>query len=225
MRPLGPCGRWYVARMATTVPTLQNFIDSEPVDPAEGQTEPDPQPRHRRGDRQRAPLNRRGRRPSGQRRPRRVRRRLGDDHPGRARRHAAQARRHDRGARGRDRRARVGQRRQADRRLPRRRDPVHGRQPALLRRRGALPRGPRGGRVRERLHVDHPPRAGRRDRPDRALELPADDGGVEDRPGARGREHDRAQAGRDDAADHAEAGRVRGRDLPQGRSQRDHRPR
>jgi betaine-aldehyde dehydrogenase len=26
--------------MATTVPTLQNFIDSEPVDPAEGQTEP-----------------------------------------------------------------------------------------------------------------------------------------------------------------------------------------
>src|SRR5437764_2423168 len=26
--------------MATTVPTLQNFIDSEPADPAEGQTEP-----------------------------------------------------------------------------------------------------------------------------------------------------------------------------------------
>src|SRR4051794_1999978 len=26
--------------MATTVPTLQNFIDSQPVDPAEGQTEP-----------------------------------------------------------------------------------------------------------------------------------------------------------------------------------------
>ncbi len=35
--------------------------------------------------------------------------------------------------------------------------------------------------------------------PDRALELPADDGGLEDRPGARDRQHDRAQAGRDDA--------------------------
>ena len=41
--------------------------------------------------------------------------------------------------------------------------------------------------------------AGRRDRPDHALELPADDGDLEDRPGARGRQHGRAQARRDDA--------------------------
>src|SRR5581483_2527576 len=37
--PGGQPDRWYVATMATTVPTLQNFIDSEAVDPAEGQTE------------------------------------------------------------------------------------------------------------------------------------------------------------------------------------------
>ena len=40
----------------------------------------------------------------------------------------------------------------------------------------------------------HPPRAGRRRRPDRAVELPADDGRLEDRPGAGDRQHDRAQA-------------------------------
>ena len=49
------------------------------------------------------------------------------------------------------------------------------------------------------------------DRPDRALELPADDGGVEVRPGAGHRQHDRAQAGRDHADDHRAAGRDRGR--------------
>ena len=106
---------------------------------------------------------------------------LVDDDPRRARARPAQAGRRDRGARRRARRARVRQRRQADQRVPRRRDPVHGRQPAVLRGRRALPGGPRGRRVHERLHVDHPPRAGRRDRPDRALELPADDGRVEDR--------------------------------------------
>ena len=49
------------------------------------------------------------------------------------------------------------------------------------------------------------PGAGRRRRLDRALELPAADGGVEDRAGARLRQHRRAQAGRDDAADRAAA--------------------
>ena len=77
----------------------------------------------------------------------------------------------------------------------------------------------------QRLHLDDPPRADRRGRPDRALELPADDGGVEDRAGAGRRQHGRAQAVRDDPADDAEAGRAGRRDLPQGRAQRDHRPR
>ena len=39
MLPSGFRRRWYVALMATTAPTLQNLIDSEAVDPAEGQTE------------------------------------------------------------------------------------------------------------------------------------------------------------------------------------------
>ena len=90
---------------------------------------------------------------------------------------------------------------------------------------GAHPRGPGVGRVHRGLHLDHPARAGRRRRPDRAVELPADDGGLEDRPGARGRQHDRAEAGRDDADHDGEARRARGRGAAEGRAQRDHRPR
>ena len=55
------------------------------------------------------------------------------------------------------------------------------------------------------------------------VELPADDGGLEDRPRARHRQHDRAQAGADDAGHHAAAGRARGRVPAQGRAQRGHR--
>ena len=69
----------------------------------------------------------------------------------------------------------------------RRRDAVLRRQPALLRRRGAQPRGQVGRRVHRRLHVDHPARAARHRRRDQPVELPADDGRLEDGPGARGR--------------------------------------
>ena len=86
-----------------------------------------------------------------------------------------------------------------------RRDAGDGRQPALLRRRRALPGGAGGGRVHGGLHLVHAARGGRRDRPDHALELPADDGDLEDRAGARGRQHDRAEAGGDDA-DHDACG-------------------
>ena len=47
--------------------------------------------------------------------------------------------------------------------------------------------------------------------PGRAVELPAADGGLEARAGARDRQHRGAQAGRDDAADRAAAGRDRAR--------------
>ena len=57
----------------------------------------------------------------------------------------------------------------------------------------------------------HAARAGRRLRPDRALELPAADGDLEDRPGARRRLPARPQAGRADAADRAAARRARAR--------------
>ena len=72
----------------------------------------------------------------------------------------------------------------------------------------------------------HPPRGGRRDRPDHALELPADDGDLEDRPGARGRQHGRAEAGRDDADhDAARSPSSPPSILPRGRAQRGLRPR
>ena len=57
------------------------------------------------------------------------------------------------------------------------------------------------------------PAAARRRRPGHPVELPAADAGLEDRAGAGLRQHRRAQAGRDDAADRAA---VR-RDLPAGR--------
>ena len=106
-----------------------------------------------------------------------------------------------------------------------RRDAGPGRQPALLRRRGALPRRPRRRRVHEGLHVDDPPRAGRRRRSDRAVELPADDGDLEDRAGARRREHGGAEAVRADAADRGAPRRDRCRAPSEGRAERDLRPR
>ena len=56
--------------------------------------------------------------------------------------------------------------------------------------------------------------AARRGRPGHPVELPAADGGVEAGPGARRRQHLRAQAGRDHAADRAAARRG----LPAGRA-------
>ena len=72
----------------------------------------------------------------------------------------------------------------------------------------------------------HPPRAGRRLRPDHPLELPAADGGLEARAGAGRRLHGGPQAGRADTADRAPAGRAgaRGRDPGRG-GQRPHRRR
>ena len=50
-------------------------------------------------------------------------------------------------------------------------------------------------------HLNHPARAHRRRRLNRALELPAADGGLEDSSGHRCGQHDRPQAGRDHAPD------------------------
>ena len=60
--------------------------------------------------------------------------------------------------------------------------------------------GRRGG-IHDRPHVLRPPGADRRVRADQPVELPVDDGGVEDRARVGGREHGGAQAGRDDARD------------------------
>ena len=107
-------------------------------------------------------------------------------------------RRHRRERRG-ARAAGVAQRRQAvvGRRRRARRDV---RQPPLLRRRCAQPRGQGRDRVRRGLHVDDPARAARHRRRDLPLELPALHGDVEGRTGAGGRQRPDHQAGRADAA-------------------------
>ena len=65
----------------------------------------------------------------------------------------------------------------------------------------------------------------RRRRPDHALELPADDGDLEDRPGAGDGQRRRPQAGRDDPRHHDQARRARRRPAPGRRAQRRHGPR
>ena len=208
--------------MATATRTLRNFVDGEYVDPARGRARADPQPGDRRADRHRPAVRR------GRRRPRRGGRAPRFDGwagatPGE--RSLALLRLADAIEAARRRAGRAGgdRRRQADRGRQGRRDPRRRRQPALLRRRRAHPGGQRRRRVHGRPHVDDPARADRRRRPDRAVELPADDGRLEDRPGAGGRQHGRAQAGGDDAADDAAARRAGGRAPAAGRAQRDRR--
>ena len=62
--------------------------------------------------------------------------------------------------------------------------------------------------IRGQLLLLHPARAGRRGRADHPLELPDADGGLEVGPGAGRRLHDRAEAGRADAADRPAHGRA-----------------
>ena len=71
--------------------------------------------------------------------------------------------------------------------------PAHRPDP-FLRRRRAGARGQVGGGVPQGPHLVHPARADRRGRPGDALELPADDDGLEDRAGSRRRQLHRAQA-------------------------------
>ena len=130
--------------------------------------------------------------------------------PGRAGRDAPGARRRGGGACGRARPGGVSERRQADGALEVRARQVRG-QPALLRRCGALPRRPGGRRVPCGVHVDGPPRADRRRRPDRAVELPAHDGDLEDRPCPGGGQRLCPQAVGADAADDAHARGLRAR--------------
>ena len=95
--------------------------------------------------------------------------------------------------------------RQADQRGAQRRDPGDRRLLPLLRRRGALDAGVVFRRISFRPHVDDPARPDRHRRLDRAVELSADDDGLEAGAGDRRRQHRGVQAVGTDAADGAEA--------------------
>ena len=69
--------------------------------------------------------------------------------------------------------------------------------------------GRSAGEYLRRPHLDDPARADRRVRAGHAVELPDGDGGLEDRPGAGGRQHGGAQAVRHHPGHHADAGRDR----------------
>ena len=203
--------------------TYRMFVDGKMVDAVEGKTEIDPQSGDGEADREGADGLREGRRPRRRVRGRGLRE-VGGHDSRRAEPDAPQARRPDRAARRGARAARGGERRQADRARAVG-DSVPRRQPALLRRRLPVPGGEGGGRVPRGLHEHDPPRAGRRRRLDRALELPAHDGDLEDRAGARRGQHGRPQALRADAADLAAPRGARRGHLPARRLQRDHRAR
>ena len=115
---------------------------------------------------------------------------------------------------------RVREHRQAAGADDQRGDPAGRRPDPLLRRRRADARGPRERRVHGRPHLQHPPRADRRRRPDHALELPLHDGDLEVRPGARRRQHGRPQAVREHADLDALDGRADAEAPARGRVQR-----
>ncbi|ABA48701.1 hypothetical protein BURPS1710b_0136 [Burkholderia pseudomallei 1710b] len=123
---------------------------------------------------------------------------LGREGRGRARERAAEDRRPDGGEPHAPRRRRDDRQRQAAARNHRGRRAARDRPLPLLR--GLHPRAGRLDRRYRRRHGGLPlPRAARRRRPDHPVELPAADGRVEARAGARGRQLRRAQAGRADA--------------------------
>ena len=200
------------------VKTYQQFIGGQWVDSASGETHRGREPGRRHRRRARPGLGPGGRGPRGRCGGGRVRDLGPDDAPDPQPR-AAQDRRHPRRERRRARPPRVQPDRQADPRGDRRDDHELGPVPVL---RGRLPRpgGPRGHRVPRRPHVDGPPRPGRRRRLDRALELPAVHGGLEARPGARDRQHGRAQAVGPDAAVRAAVRGARRRRAAGRRAQR-----
>ena len=167
--------------------------------PSTGRTDPVVDPATGRAVRRGGGQRRRRRRRRGGRGRRGLRRVVVVDAGG-AQHRAPEAGVGHRGQRGRTGRDGVPRRGQADRGRARG-DRVPRRQPPLLRRGRPAPRRPGRGRVHEGLHVDAPARPARRRRVDRAVELPADDGGVEDRARAGRRQHGGAEAVGGHAAD------------------------
>ncbi len=180
------------------------FVDGDFKDPSDWQVRADDQPRHGGAD-SGGGLRGPGRRDRGRReRPGRVPQVGGAARAG-ARQVPVPDRAPDPGARARARGRRDARRWQAAQGVPRRRHPA--------RRRALLPLRRLGGQAPVRSQRPRG-QAARGRRADRAVELPAADGGVEARAGARVRQRRDPQARRDDAADRAAARR----DLPGGRA-------
>jgi hypothetical protein len=97
---------------------------------------------------------------------------------------AAETRRRHRSPRRRTGQTRIRQLRQTLQRCAQRRDSGDCRRVPFLRRRQPLHERFGRWRIPARPHLDDPSRSGRRDRLHRAVELPADDGRLENRPGA-----------------------------------------
>ena len=145
--------------------------------------------------------------------------------PSRAPAAAAEARRRVPGAGRGDHRLGDQGRRQAAAGDVRRGDPADGGSAPLLRRSRSDDGRARRGRVHGGPHLLHPSRAGRRGGADHPLELPADDGRLEDRPRARHRVHPHPEAGRNHPGDDAQdPGRAGGRDLSARRHELHRRP-
>ncbi len=172
---------------ATATRTLKNFVNGEYVEPESGRYSDVVNPATGETYAQAPISSEQRRRPRLRRGLRRVRRVARLD-AGRAPARAAALRRRDRVARRRVRRRRGREHRQAARAHGLGGDPADGRPDPLLRGRGARARRSLRRRVHARHDLVHPARADRRRRPGHALELPAADGDLEDRPGARGRQ-------------------------------------
>ena len=175
----------------------ENFIGGEWVAPTDGRVPREPHARRPASRSARCRLERRRHRARARRRARRQGR-VGRGLDDRARAGAERDRRRDRGEPRDARRRRELGERQAGARDARRRHPAGGRPLPLLRggdpRRGGLDLRDRQGHRRLPL-----PRAARRRRADHPVQLPAADGGLEDRAGARRRQLHGRQAGEPDA--------------------------
>ncbi len=174
-------------------PRYENFIGGEWIPPTNGKYQENLSPVTGKAVLRGAALGARGHRPRARRRACRQGR-LGRELERRARGRAERHRRRDRRAQGDARGGRdVGQR-QAGARDPGGRHPAGGRPLPLLRR-----RDPRRGGLDLRARQGHGglplPRAAGRGRADHPVQLPAADGGLEDRPGPGRRQLHRREAG------------------------------
>ena len=201
----------------------ENFIGGEWIAPDDRRVPRQSDALDRRAVLRGRALGRAGHR-AGARRRARGQGRLGQALAGGTRGRAERGRRRDRGeprdARGR----RELRERQAGARDARGGHPAVGRPLPLLRRRRALRGGADLGDRRSDLRLPLPG-AARRRRADHPVQLPAADGGVEDRAGARGRQLHGDQAGQPDAVVDAEADGGDRRHRSARRDQRRQRPR